>query len=202
MTQRLTYELIRELVKEELEGLQLEQKKKTCTSRKDGKGMNRFHNADGEFSSKADAKSSSIRNPTSKDCKFAGQGRENPHRFTRIKCGRKDASDPDQKAKYRCKDGSRVTEAEEEEIKLLDEPTYPKELKQLGQGMTEDQISRATIGEKPDWRTKYQQFVNSLTPEEQRQVKSTICSYNPNTMAKLINQFAKALDGKLDEPSK
>ena len=202
MTQKLTYEMIREIIIDELETLQLEIKGKTCTSRKDKKGMNRYHNADGEFSSKEDAKSSSVRNPQSKDCKYAGQGKENPHRFTKIKCGRKDASNPNIKAKYRCKDGKRVTEAEDDEIKLLDEPTYPRELTQLGQGMTEEQIVKSPAPEKRDWRSKYQQFVNSLTPEEQRDVKSTICSYNPITMAKLINQFAKALDGKLDEPSK
>jgi hypothetical protein len=76
------------------------------------KGMNANHDADGRFSSKADAKSWSVRTvDSSKTACKKGQRSANPSRWVRIRCGRKDAKNPDIKAKYRCKDGSEVNES-------------------------------------------------------------------------------------------
>tara|TARA_X000001388_G_scaffold8823_1_gene5432 strand:- start:2202 stop:2810 length:609 start_codon:yes stop_codon:yes gene_type:complete len=197
-SKRLTKEYLYDLIRDELNERKKKNNKHTCSSRKDSKGMNRFHDADGKFSTKEDAKSSSVRSPTNKPCKYAGQGKENPHRFTRIKCGRKNPYDATEKADYRCKDGEKIRE-ETEDITLLDEPIIPDGLRRLSKGMMERQVVIDNEPEREDWRVKYQRFVNSLTREEQREVKTTICSYNPNQMAKIINQFAKALKGDLGE---
>ena len=201
MTQKLTRELLDQMIRDELAEAKAKKKKPTCSSREDGKGMNRFHDEDGRFSSKANAKSSSVRDPKTDDCKYAGQARMPGEKITRIKCGRKYPKNPDIKADYRCKDGSKLEEAGDQTIELLDEPTYPDELKQLGNGMAESVMAERDIIQKPDWRSKYRAFIESLTQEEQRQVKQAVCSYDPIAMAKIINQFAKALDGKLDEPA-
>ena len=76
------------------------------------RGHNANHDSDGRFSSKSDAKSWSVRTVDSSktDCK-KGQRKMNPSRWTSVKCGRKDAKNPDIKAKYRCKDGSEVNES-------------------------------------------------------------------------------------------
>ena len=71
-----------------------------------------FHNADGEFSSKQDAKVYSL--------KFAGKGKSNCKRgqakikngkelFTKLPCGRGD-EEGTTKAKYKCKDGEPASE--------------------------------------------------------------------------------------------
>ena len=79
------------------------------------RGHNPHHDSDGEFSSKSDAKSWSVRTVDSSktNCK-KGQRKSNPSQWTRIKCGRKDAKNPNKKAKYRCKDGSEVKESVDE----------------------------------------------------------------------------------------
>lgn len=191
------------IVKEQFECLQLEDDRPTCSSREDGKGHNRFHNAKGQFSTKSDAASTSIRSPKSKPCKFAGQARMPGEKITRIKCGRANPKTPNIKAPYRCKDGSKVSESTDDAyVGLLDEPVIPDELQRLSKGMMERLSTNSSSVENVGWRTKYQQFINSLTRDEQREVKQVVCSYDPITMAKIINQFAKALDGKLDEPMK
>ena len=200
--ERLTKEMIYKFIQEELNEVKAKKDKPTCSSRKDGKGMNRFHDEEGKFSTKKDAKSSSVRNPKTKDCKYAGQGKENPHRFTRVRCGRKEADNPNRKADYVCKSGEKVVSEDEQSTWLLDEPTIPKELQQLGKGMMEQMIDKPQQEKRSDWRIKYQNFIRSLTRDEQREVKQAVCSYDPITMAKIINQFARALDGKLDEPIK
>jgi len=82
----------------------------TCSSRKDGKGMNRYHDKDGKFSSKSDAKSSSVRNPTNEKCRYGGQAKESPWRWTKRTCGREDPKDGTTKAKFRCYDGAKIRE--------------------------------------------------------------------------------------------
>ena len=82
----------------------------TCTSRKDGKGMNRYHDKDGKFSSKSNAKSSSVRNPSNEKCRYGGQAKESPWRWTRRTCGRQDPKDGTTKAKFRCYDGAKIRE--------------------------------------------------------------------------------------------
>ena len=94
-------ELMREKKKED---------KPTCTSRADKKGMNRFHDANGRFSSKERAASQSVRGATNKPCKHDGRTQMNPRKWTKLPCGRKEKRDPNVKAKHRCKDGSVVNE--------------------------------------------------------------------------------------------
>ena len=94
-------ELMREKRKED---------KPTCTSRADKKGMNRFHDANGRFSSKERAASQSVRGATNKPCKHDGRTQMNPRKWTKLPCGRKEKRDPNVKAKHRCKDGSVVNE--------------------------------------------------------------------------------------------
>ena len=94
-------ELMREKRKED---------KPTCTSRADKKGMNRFHDANGRFSSKERAASQSVRGATNKPCKHDGRTQMNPRKWTKLPCGRKEKRDPNVKAKHKCKDGSVVNE--------------------------------------------------------------------------------------------
>ena len=88
-------------LKEFIEGLSVEEskgKKKLCR-----KGSP-YHNSQGRFSTKKNAKSWSVR-VGGKNCKH-GQRKQNPSRWTRVPCGRADASDPNKKAANKCKDGS------------------------------------------------------------------------------------------------
>jgi len=85
-------------------------KDRFCSSRDDGKGHNIHHDKDGKFTSKKSAKSTSVRKPQNEPCKYGGQFKANPSRFTRIKCGREDRLNPNVKAKFKCKDGSKVSE--------------------------------------------------------------------------------------------
>lgn len=85
--------------------------KPICTSRADKKGMNRFHDANGRFSSKERAQSQSVRGATNKPCKHDGQTQMNPRKWTKLPCGRKNAKDSSSpKSKFRCKNGSVVNE--------------------------------------------------------------------------------------------
>ena len=201
---KLTPEILKQMIEDQL----AEQKKKKnvkpmCTSRADGKGMNAWHDSDGEFTTKAKAKSSSVRTPTTtKDCQRAGQAQENPHRWTKIKCGRKDASNPDIKAKFKCKNKAIQEDDEDTETKpkswLLAQPetTIPNELTRLSKGMMEG------FNEQPDpnaWKNKYRAFIASLTEEERAKVKKNVCTFSPDQMAQLINNFSLAMKGDLDK---
>ena len=96
-----------ELIKELEDLLEKSSEKPLCFK----SGHSPYHDSDGEFSSKEDATSWSVRTVDSSktDCK-KGQRRMNPSRWTSISCGRKDAKNPNIKAKYKCKDGSKVKE--------------------------------------------------------------------------------------------
>ena len=67
-----------------------------------------YHGKNGEFSTKKDAKSWSVR-VSGKDCDH-GQLRLNPRRWTKRDCGRKSRHNPNVKADYKCKDGKRTDE--------------------------------------------------------------------------------------------
>jgi hypothetical protein len=67
------------------------------------RGMNPYHNKDGEFSTKKDAKSWSVRQGYEKKNCSAGQRASNPSRWTKVPCGRKNRLDPDVKAPNTCK---------------------------------------------------------------------------------------------------
>jgi len=84
--------------------------KKICTSRKDGKGHNPYHDSNGRLTTASKAVSKSIRDPQDDDCKYGGQSKHNPHRFTSIVCGRKDRLNPNSHSGIKCKDGSKVSE--------------------------------------------------------------------------------------------
>ena len=66
-------------------------------------GMNPYHDADGEFSTKADAKSWSVRQGYHKKGCRKGQRSANPSRWTTTVCGRKNRLDPNVKAPNKCK---------------------------------------------------------------------------------------------------
>ena len=76
-----------------------------------------YHNEDGEFTSSGVKGSWSVSNPDGKqDCdygKMSTTGVGKGKRWVRQPCGRKDVDTPNVKAKYRCKDGSAVNEADE-----------------------------------------------------------------------------------------
>ena len=97
----------RVLVKELEDLLEKTSEKPLCSK----KGINPHHSEDGTFSSKEDAKSWSVRtvDPSKTNCK-KGSRKANPSVWTRVRCGRKDAKNPNIKAKYKCKDGSKVNE--------------------------------------------------------------------------------------------
>ena len=129
--------------------LMREKKKKdkpTCTSRADGRGMNRFHDAEtGRFTTKEKAGSQSVRGATNKPCKHDGVTQMNPRKWTKLPCGRKnpkDSSSP--KAKYRCHNASVVNE-------FL-----------VNQGMTNDESKIFDTGE---WLLIRQDYLDTFTIE-------------------------------------
>lgn len=78
---------------------------------------NPIHRADGTFGEKSTSGGSwSIRNAEGSNCSH-GQTKYNKGKrpFTKLKCGRADHKNPNIKAPYRCKDGSKVNENEENE---------------------------------------------------------------------------------------
>jgi len=71
---------------------------------------NTHHRADGTFGNKGNAKSWSLQFVKgSPDCK-SGVTKAPGARATKLPCGRKSKNNPNQKAPYRCKDGSKVEE--------------------------------------------------------------------------------------------
>ena len=84
--------------------------KKICSSRKDKRGHNIYHDKDGRLTTKDKAVTKSVRAPQNEPCKYAGQSKHNPHKWTKITCGRKDRLNPNVKAQYRCYDGKEVSE--------------------------------------------------------------------------------------------
>jgi hypothetical protein len=76
-------------------------KKPLCSSH----GMNPYHDADGEFSTKEDAKSWSVRQGYHKKGCRKGQRQQNPDRWVKggVPCGRLKADNPNRKAKNKCK---------------------------------------------------------------------------------------------------
>ena len=76
---------------------------------------NPYHRADGTFGDKNTRGGSwSIRNAEGSDCshgqtKYDGGKRK----WTKLRCGRKDRTNPNVKADYKCKDGSKVNEEED-----------------------------------------------------------------------------------------
>jgi len=108
---RISEKRLKDIISEELNSFLAERdKKKRCVG-SSGKGsINPYHDAAGRFSSKKDAASYSVRTGTG-DC-LKGQSKENPHRFTKVKCGRDEPLSSASKAKYRCKDGTEVSEGD------------------------------------------------------------------------------------------
>lgn len=171
-------------------------KRPTCSSRDDGKGHGIYHDRKGRFSTKANAASVSVRSPRNKPCKYQGQGKMPGHRFTRVVCGRKDPGDPDKKAKYRCYDGEKIREQEEEN---LIEPTYPDELKRLGHGMVEESIDRVALDDQKSFDQRWKEFVEETTDEEYQRLKSHICKnlHSMPDLLKFINNLQLANKAEL-----
>jgi hypothetical protein len=201
---KLTPEILKEMIEEQLqEAKKKKNVKPTCSSREDLRGMNRFHDSEGNFSTKAKAKSSSVRNAKKKPCRYDGQAAMPGEKITRIKCGRKDASNPDIKAKFKCKNKA-MNEEDDEDMKeqpkswLLaqPDPIIPDDLTRLSKGITEG------FNEQPEansWKDKYRAFIASLTEEERSKVKKNVCSFSPDEMAQMINNFSLAIKGDLDK---
>ena len=116
---RLSRDSLEALIREELDIFLRERsdKAKRCVG-PSGKGsINALHGTDGRFSSKEDATSYSVRQGTG-DCS-KGQTKENPHQWTKVKCGRENPNDDTDKAKWRCKDGK---EHWKPSVREVDEP--------------------------------------------------------------------------------
>tara|TARA_R100000808_G_C2138201_1_gene146260 strand:+ start:188 stop:706 length:519 start_codon:yes stop_codon:yes gene_type:complete len=106
------------IIREELKTYLIERDTKKRCIGKSGKGsINPFHSSDGRFSSQKNAASYSVRDGSGECTK--GQNRENPYRWTKVKCGREDPSSADTKAKYKCKDGSKVGSSSVDESDTL-----------------------------------------------------------------------------------
>ena len=133
-------------------------KKKNCTP------GNPYHDADGEFGKPGEYGSWSISNPDGKANCDHGQlrttGRGNEKRWTKTRCGRKDPKDDNIKAKYKCKDGSFVTEGEAENFgfdevlmklqdrlqKVLDrDPHFLKQLSYLLKPMIDMELEQSPV---------------------------------------------------------
>jgi len=112
MHRPLDKELLTRIIREELDIFILEaRKRKTKPNCSPG---NVYHDSDGEFTDKSDAKSYSLKFMTGDDCK-RGQARMPGQRFLKRPCGRRKKHGGG-KEKYRCKDGSEIKEAESDWI--------------------------------------------------------------------------------------
>jgi hypothetical protein len=185
-----TKQVIRELVEKK--------KKKSCTSRKDGKGHAVAHSKkDGQFVSQdntSEIGSYSVRDPQSSDCRDAGQAKAGSGKqrlFTKIKCARKDRKNPNSHTGIRCNDGAKVNE----EGMVLAAP--PANLN------ISDAESNNT-GKNIDFDVRWKMFVNQSTSEEINRLKQHLCKgkYSMETLLKLQNQTALASKGELDKPTK
>lgn len=166
----------------------------TCTSRGDGKASNPYHDKDGEFSTKERATSVSVRNPQNEPCKYAGQAKMPRHRFSRIVCGRKDPKNPNVKADYRCKDGSKIREQEKD---YKPEPTYPKELVSLGNGVFENIIKNKHNTN--NFEDRWKDFISKVSSEEYSRLKRHICKnmHSIEDLLKFINNLQLANKAEL-----
>lgn len=112
------------LVLEELEELEEGRKRKGEKIPKKvpvcGSG-NPYHRADGTFGDKNTRGGSwSIRHASGNDCSH-GQTKYDAgkRKFTRLKCGRKDRTNPNVKAPYRCRDGKKVNEMQQQDDEFV-----------------------------------------------------------------------------------
>ena len=105
-----TRAMMKQTITEARKQTKKKKEKKNCTP------GNPYHNEDGEFTDSGVKGSWSISNPDNKkDCdygKLKTTGRGKGKQWTKQPCGRKDIDTPNVKAKYRCKDGSVVSESD------------------------------------------------------------------------------------------
>jgi hypothetical protein len=140
-------------LKQFIESLSVEEskeKKKLCR-----KGSP-YHDSQGRFSTKKGAKSWSVR-VGGKNCKH-GQRKQNPSRWTRVPCGRADASDPDKKAAHKCKDGSANEAVEPTNCKITGRDSKFKQA-------TDSKPARIEIDKSFDCGIKH------ISPDEETQKK-------------------------------
>ena len=172
--------VLEDIVREELE-LHLEEAKKRKTRPVCSKA-NPWHDSLGRFSSKDKARSWSIRTDTKKDGKCSkGQNKTDgsgKRLFTRIICGRKDHRDEDSpKAKFKCKDGSKVNEVQDQYVR----------------------IKRSAL----DRLLLELEAEPSLLDENNELLKKANAKglYTINQFMNHIDRLERARDGKLHEPS-
>ena len=155
---------------------------------------NPVHDRHGRFSSKDTSGGSwSIRQASGTNCSH-GQTKydKGKRKFTKLKCGRKTPDDPNVKAKFKCKDGSRVVESEIENdnndewirIKRSALDALLMEFENVLQ--TEPEI----LDEEGDTNSKVQHFCNAKGFHSIKQ------------WLQHTNSIQRAEDGELNEPPK
>tara|TARA_Y100000310_G_C20673941_1_gene811790 strand:+ start:1658 stop:2182 length:525 start_codon:yes stop_codon:yes gene_type:complete len=149
----------------------------------------KWHDKDGQFSTKKKARSWSGSNPSNKtDCSH-GQSKSKgggERQITSLPCGRAgDKSDPNIKAKHRCYDGAVV-----EEEMLIDEDGIVPSHEEIYKKAKEIERLNAVI-------KTLRQEVNQLR-KEKVQVKAP----NMEQLLKLCNAMAMASDGELNKKDK
>jgi hypothetical protein len=88
-----------------------------------------------------------------------------------------------------------------EEFGLLDEPTYPEDLKRLGNGIMEAEIIKKKPELKDTFEDRWKKFATSSTPEEIDRLKKHLCQGwgTMKDLLKLMNAISLASKGGLDK---
>jgi len=149
----------------------------------------KWHDEDGQFSSKKKARSWSGSNPENKsDCSH-GQSKSKgggERQITSLPCGRAgDKKDPNVKAKHRCYDGAVV----EEEILMDENPITPSHEEIYKKAKEIDRLNDIIIA--------LRQEVSQLQKEKVR-----VRSPDMEQLLKLCNAMAMASDGELTKKPK
>lgn len=96
-----------------------------------------------------------------------------------------------------------LIEQENEDFGLLDEPTYPEDLKQLGNGLMEAEIIPNKPQLKDTFEDRWKEFATKATPGEIDRLRKHLCKGwgTMEDLLKLTNAMAKAAKGDLNKDS-
>jgi len=218
----LTNDVLLQIIHEVIDEVIAEAKK---PKKKDCEPRNKFHDSDGRFSSRQNVKSWSGSNPSGKpNCKH-GQSKATPQgkgiarRITKLPCGREKPKDnPNEKSKYKCKDGELAETEEKSHCKDLptlermkcekadDEsrknsqrrrqkqrelhPGY-EDLQRLSKGITESSSNSL--------RAKVIQFMKTLSPQERAAFTKAIQRDTLQQKLNFCSAVSDAASGRMDD---
>ena len=96
---------------------------------------------------------------------------------------------------------NKLIEQDFEDFGLLDEPTYPNELKQLGNGIMEAEIIQKKPQLKDSFEDRWKEFATKSTPGDIDRLRKHLCQGwgTMKDLLKLMNAISLASKGGLDK---